>query len=527
MAVEPPETGSVISRGLEMKEGDEADDPRSSTPSLDEKRRRLGLGFWLGVAALVLIVVVGVALNGGSLSRPAGAAATFGLVVCWWVAEAVPLGVTGLVPAAVMPILGAVDGEVIADAYFSDTIMLFFGSVIVAKGIERHGLHERLARSLLRYLEHTDAGILFGVLLVTAFASAWMSNTTTASMMAPLAMATTRTKPHLREPAALAVCFGSCVGGMATLTGTGTNLAYQQVTGATFAAFAAKAAPISIACNGLLWLLLCWHFRIWRRRPQNHVDNTKIDLLVDHPVDVAAEVLEPEESPQERRRRRKSQDDDDQRYVQKKWTRGEIVVAVDATAMALLWITRDSNAFGGGWSHWMPTGRRFATDGTVAICAAVVLLVWPDVLPFEETLAAFPWNTFFLLGGGVALATGVDDAGFDTWVATNLIDKVQHQYQIVAAILIAVALSNVVSNVAAANVLLPLLKASRNNDHRTLFLVALACSMAFLFPISTPPNAIVLGHCSDLSTHSMLAVGAKFTLICLAVLAFVAFVLFD
>merc|ERR1712032_839322 len=69
---------------------------------------------------------------------------------------------------------------------------------------------------------------------------------------------------------------------------------------------------------------------------------------------------------------------------------------------------------------------------------------------------------------------------------------------LVSVIVMAVAasLSTFMSDVATANILLPIIQALAGTLHQEPLVlmvpVTLACSMAFLLPISTPPNAIAL-----------------------------------
>jgi sodium-dependent dicarboxylate transporter 2/3/5 len=47
----------------------------------------------------------------------------------WWVTEAVPLGVTSLLPIALFPLLGVTEGGEVSKSYFNDTIVVFFSTV--------------------------------------------------------------------------------------------------------------------------------------------------------------------------------------------------------------------------------------------------------------------------------------------------------------------------------------------------------------------------------------------------------------
>jgi sodium-dependent dicarboxylate transporter 2/3/5 len=58
-------------------------------------------------------------------------------------------------------------------------------------------------------------------------------------------------------------------------------------------------------------------------------------------------------------------------------------------------------------------------------------------------------------------------------------------------------ITEVISNTASANILIPIIIASCQeggiNPLAPVLVVAMACNLAFMLPVSTPPNAIVFG----------------------------------
>ena len=75
------------------------------------------------------------------------AAAAWMLV--WWVAEAVPLGVTSVLPLALFPLLGVADIAETSAPYGSKFVFLFMGGFLIALALERWNLHRRFALSIL------------------------------------------------------------------------------------------------------------------------------------------------------------------------------------------------------------------------------------------------------------------------------------------------------------------------------------------------------------------------------------------
>lgn len=134
-----------------------------------------------------------------------------------------------------------------------------------------------------------------------------------------------------------------------------------------------------------------------------------------------------------------------------------------------------------------------------------------------------PWGLIFLLGGGFALAEGSKVTGMSELIARNLGALVQLPKLAVLAIscLIASILTEFSSNVAVANVLLPVLaEMSLAAKWHPLYLMmpaALCCSHAFCLPVGTPPNAIAAAPC-NLPTREMVKAGLGVSVIAILVL---------
>ena len=115
----------------------------------------------------------------------------FGLVLwmlLWWFTEAVPLAATALLPLVVFGVTGTLDDAALASSYSNPLIFLFLGGFFLARGIEKHGLHRRLALAILRRVGKRTDWVLAGVMAATYGLSLWMSNTATAVMMLPLTL---------------------------------------------------------------------------------------------------------------------------------------------------------------------------------------------------------------------------------------------------------------------------------------------------------------------------------------------------
>ena len=83
-------------------------------------------------------------------------------MIIWWIAEAAPIPITALLPLIVFPVLGVMKMSEAAAPYANPIIFLFMGGFMIAIGLEKHRLHERIALNLIRITGTSGNGIILG-----------------------------------------------------------------------------------------------------------------------------------------------------------------------------------------------------------------------------------------------------------------------------------------------------------------------------------------------------------------------------
>jgi sodium-dependent dicarboxylate transporter 2/3/5 len=119
--------------------------------------------------------------------------------------------------------------------------------------------------------------------------------------------------------------------------------------------------------------------------------------------------------------------------------------------------------------------------------------VWRDTARIE-------WGVLLLFGGGFALGQQIRDTGLSNAIGSGVAVWLGHPSEgalIAVAIVVSVLLSEATSNTASANVMVPLMIGIAQNTGadpaRLAVATCLACSLGFMLPISTPPNALAYG----------------------------------
>lgn len=346
----------------------------------------------------------------------------------------------------------------IMSAFADPIVMLFLGGFVLAIMASKYGLDVTLARFLLKPFGKKPKWVLLGFLVIIAIFSMFMSNTATAAMMlaflAPV-LASLPEDDRGRIGLALAIPVAANLGGIGTTIGTPPNatavgfLADNGIN-VTFAEWAMHMIPFVLIMIVIAWVLL--------------------------------QVLFP-------------------------FKTKELVLNIPPSTRKTDWKTYVV------WITFAVTILLWATEAITGVSSNVVALIPLAVFSAtglfgKEDIKEINWTVLWLVAGGFALGTDMNGTG----LAKVLIEAIPFGQMPVLLIFIIAGivcyfLSNFISNSATAALLIPILivvamamsdPSAANNaqflswggTHAMIIFVATCASIAMLFPISTPPNAI-------------------------------------
>lgn len=497
------------------------------------------------------------------------------VMAVFWVTEALPLPVTALIPIFAFPLLGILPTNDVCMVYFKETNMMYMGGLMIAVAVEHCNLHKRIALSVILRVGQSTRQLMAGFMLVTMFLSMWISNMAATAMVVPILDAvlqelykfidkkeSTEKEPskqtaielsstsassgdetpaisprrtfrppnqeclHLRDMMFLATAYGANLGGTGALTGTGPNLVlngvltseYSEPTGLNFASWMGFNIPGMLICGLLAWIWLQIFFLGFRREKTSKSASEKenaIKKLISQKYDELGPM-----------------------------SFHELSVLLLFIILVILWMFR-APEFIDGWAslytNWK--GKQFRVlSATPAMLIAFLLFVLPTKRdfwsfrqqssgsgPYEPLLTwsvvqeKLPWGILILMGGGFAMAKGVQASGLSTVIGEQLVIlNVLPKVSVVFVICISTAmLTEVASNTATASVLMPVLnKLALSLNVNPLYLMlptAVTCSYAFMLPVATPPNAIIFSAAEDMKTSTMMKVGFGLNIICVIV----------
>lgn len=426
--------------------------------------------------------------------------AIFAFAALMWMFEIIPNWTTSLIVIVVMlltvsdkglgflcdPKFGSLVGYKSIMASFADPIvMLFLGGFVLAIVASKYGLDSKMAKFLLGLFGNKPRFVLLGFLIVISIFSMFMSNTATAAMMLAFLTPVLKSLPadeSGKVGLALSIPIAANLGGIGTKIGTPPNgIAIQALENAGyqigFGDWMLRMVPLVVVMILIAWVLLLLFFPF---------KSNKIELKI--------EVKE----------------------VKKDW---RVYVAWATFFITiLLWVTEQ------------------ITKISSNVVALIPLAVYTCTGVFtKEDIKEINWAVLWLVAGGFALGAGLNATG----LAKALIDAIPFGsmnvvFVIIIAGFICYFLSNFISNSATAALLVPILvvvgtamadPASANHAQfnslggmeAMVAFIAACASLAMLFPISTPPNAIAsstgLVKTSDMTKVGII-VGAVGAVLC-------------
>ncbi|CAH2229556.1 protein I'm not dead yet [Pararge aegeria] len=535
-----------------------ADDTRGTTYYFNNARssatiwQRLSLFFsiyWKSIiVVLTPIVLLPIPIVNSSAPNASAYKCMYVVLIMatYWVLELLPLPVTSMLPIVLFPTLGILDSDTTCAAYMKETNMMFMGGLMIAAGVQHSKLPKRVALWTVQVVGCSHRRLNLGLTFVTMFISMWVSNAAATTMMVPIVDAILevfeqqglgdvyvnkkRALPengkdvkaqdkNVEEEAPmpsdittcyyLSIAYASTLGGCGTLVGTATNSAFKgifdsefpEVSGSVdFFWFMAYSTPPMLLMQILVWVSL---------------QVTYMGLF--RPNSEAA-----------KRVNKASSGSYNTMKIIKEQYKGLGPVTFHEKASGLLFILAvflyifRKPGFMNGWADVITTMK--VKDGVVSIFIVILMFILPmsmDFVKFFWSSASYeelanskpsasvvtwnilkekiPWGLMFLLGGGFALAEGSKATKLSSMIGSSLngLNGLPPSLVLLVVVLVTQFITEFTSNVAIANLILPVLAnmaRALHMDPRYLMIpAALACSMAFHMPVGTPPNAIVAG----------------------------------
>ena len=423
--------------------------------------------------------------------------AVMSLVAIWWITEPVPIPVTSLLGPTLCVVLGIAPIKDAFSNFANPLIFLFMGGFLLAKGMMVNGLDKRIAYGILsmKWVGDSPRRIFLAIGLACILCSGWISNTATAAMMFPIALGLLEA---IREMMAqngknidlknykyatglmLMTAYACSIGGVMTPIGTPPNI--------IMLGFLSELAPQAPTVSFFQWMtwgtvamiiyFVIAYIVLWRLFPADvkHIEGAE-KFISDYVASLG------------------------------KWTRAQKNTLIAFGVAVFLWVAPSVlSVVYGAHSEVMTFYDKHFPESIAAMVGGLLLFFLPVnvktgqmTMKWKEGMEGIEWGTLLLFGGGLSMGAMMYTTGLSDWIGNGLKDVLGNQpseWVFVGVFCIsALILSEFTSHTAAVNLIgsiaITTAVSVGISPIPVAVGVALASSLGFMMPVSTPPNAIV------------------------------------
>ncbi|MCD6522588.1 MAG: DASS family sodium-coupled anion symporter [Candidatus Diapherotrites archaeon] len=365
-----------------------------------------------------------------------------------WLSEALPLHITALLIPFLLTLTAGFTPKQSFSPFFDPVVVLLMGGFVLAYALQKYHLDEEIAYYFVNKIGTSPRRFLFGIMLVSAFLSMWMSNTATTAVMLPIALVVLRKsglkplKSRYGKAVVLGVAYAATIGGISTIVGTTPNamavkfLADEGIN-ITFDGWMYHALPLVLIMLPMTWLIL-----LLLNKPE-----TKQLSIKKHAMHISNQQKQ--------------------------------VLFVFALT-AFLWLT---------------TGIHGVPSSLVALMPIFLFSVFS--LMNTEDFGKIHWDILILIGGGLSLGSAMEASKLNIAIADVMSNYISSHHPLLILFIVSVfciIMSMFASNTGTAAfvipIVIPLASTLGIGIKQLVLLSAIAVSLNFILPVGTPPNAI-------------------------------------
>jgi solute carrier family 13 (sodium-dependent dicarboxylate transporter), member 2/3/5 len=441
------------------------------------------------LAIIVALIVWFIPMSGLSASGHAAISLLF-FAIIMWATETVHLAITSLIILVIQPIIGVASFNSAVIEFANPIIFLMLGGFIIAEAIRKSGLAQRLTYTLLNRLGTSPSRSLFVAVFSTGLLSAWIENIVAFAMLLPIIKEIIplmgvkdpeKGKSNFAKSMILGASYGSLTGGLATEIGTAPNLMAAAYTQIPFENWMIFGFPAALILMTILWKYL------------GKVFKPEIKGVTGGKETIALKM-------------------ENMGSISRK----------EKISLAILLFTI---------SLWVTSGYTGLNSYSVALIGAILYFIF-GVVTWKDALKNSDWGLIVFFGGALSLGAALLNTGAAAWIINNLIGMMGSNVTTIAIMLllmvIAVSITQFMSNIALSAILVPLSVTLANAQGQPIGIyavpVAMACSLSFMLPMADP--TVAMAHSTNyINIKEILKAGLPMIIIGIIVIIFVIMVI--
>lgn len=365
--------------------------------------------------------------------------------------DKLPMATTAILGCTAMVIFGVCDFKTAFGQFASSTVILTIGVMIIGAAISETGLAATIGAWIVKISKGSEIKLIIGTYLVSAFMSAFLTNSAVLAIFIPIIMGLSATNKNIKaKNLIMPIAFGCVIGGASTLVGSTQQMTAQGLLEEaglkTFKTFDFTLVGGILVVLGLIYCLTLGRKiskKIWAGDQQNE------------DVEYTVSAEEP-----------------------KKGKARKIIVGIIFLLTVLFYIT-----------EWVPLA--------VTSTSAALLCIITGCITQKKAITAVNWNIVGRLGGCLGLAKALEAAGGTELIAKGFNalvgDKLSPFILFCILVLLIQVSSEFMSNSTAILIVLPIVIAIAPDLGLNTYTFALGITLASGVALSCPLASSTLG----------------------------------
>ncbi|QLH16998.1 SLC13/DASS family transporter (plasmid) [Paracoccus pantotrophus] len=373
----------------------------------------------------------------------------FAIVMFVW--ERIPLAVTAMIVCLGLALTGVLEPKEAFAGFVNNNVILFVGMFVIGGALFQTGMASEIGGLVTRFAK-TERQLVVAIMMITGLMSGVLSNTGTAAVLIPVVIGIAAKSGFARSRLLMPIVFAAAMGGNLSLIGAPGNMIAQ----AALESIDLRFGFFEYGYVGLPMLLAGTLF----------MATVGYRLLPDHKADEAHDTHLQEA-----------------RNSVPQWKKTASLIILVCTVLGMVF------------------EKQIGIPLHITSVIGALALILTGVISEKQAYGSIDAQTIVLFGGILSLATAMETTGAGTAVAQavlNLMGPDTPMFVIMLVIfLLAVALTNFMSNTATTALLVPIgmsISTTIGADPRAVLMaIVIGGSLAYATPIGMPANVMVLG----------------------------------
>ncbi len=364
-----------------------------------------------------------------------------------FISEALPLGMAGLFVMILPPIFGIFPPQEVFGFFGNEAVFFLIGAFMLAAGVQKSGMHKRLAYHMLRWFGKSPKFYVLGILVLASSLTLIISEHAVVALLLPIiaiSLSTVDKGSEMGKAGMIALTYGATAGSVATLMGGARNpytvayLSENYGLHVSFLDWVIMALPVTLIMLPVLWITI-----------------------------TAIHKPEKFKMPEIKKSGKMRKEE---------WVVFGILIL---TLIILLTVK--------SWGI------------AVAVIIGAILLFAFDILNWKDIERSMPWGIILLYGGAMTLGKGLQITGASEWLALSIVGLTGTNPYVILLILliITVMMTEIMSHAAAVALMLPIGAGMASVTGMSVLAVSMAIALAGGFGY-----ALLMGTPGNIMTYS-------------------------